>query len=220
MIACVSYYETIRRRHVQSRPENVEKSAKQKSEKCHRSRRKRLLEARAGVLQKEEEASLWKGVTADLMSDEEGCEVNGVKMWLVKPPFFRSPQLTDLCNTLQARLDADPKYRESHTSRRTEEGVFSTRAPPKNYNSERASQHLLQTSTPRLPRHTAAPMSDITNSNSNNNPPIAQQRSRPNSSARSLSFHDLSRSLEGYNEALEVRGDDFVDHLSDSLTAL
>ncbi|KAI8496913.1 hypothetical protein Bbelb_255680 [Branchiostoma belcheri] len=40
-------------------------------------------------------------VTADFMSDEEDSEVDGIKMKKVKRPSFVSPQLTDLCNTLQ-----------------------------------------------------------------------------------------------------------------------
>ncbi|MEQ2232483.1 hypothetical protein ILYODFUR_011871 [Ilyodon furcidens] len=60
----------VRRNFRCSQPDHAEKAtAIKKSARC-RSRRKRLLEARQSVLEAEELA-FWKGVTIDLMSDEE-----------------------------------------------------------------------------------------------------------------------------------------------------
>ncbi|XP_078612902.1 uncharacterized protein LOC144882766 [Branchiostoma floridae x Branchiostoma japonicum] len=140
--ACVTYYETVRRRFVDEQPENTEKTKKQKSEKRLRSRRKRLLECREGVLQSEEERWLWTGVTPDLMSDEDDSESDGIPVWLVRPPAFRSDKLSSLCGVLQSRLDADKRFRSSHTPRKTDPGVFSERLPPKSYDPERATQHI------------------------------------------------------------------------------
>ncbi|XP_078666336.1 uncharacterized protein LOC144908526 [Branchiostoma floridae x Branchiostoma belcheri] len=51
--ACVGYYETIRRKFVNSLPENKEKALKQKKDKKQRSRRQRLMDARGTALQTE-----------------------------------------------------------------------------------------------------------------------------------------------------------------------
>ncbi|MED6250349.1 hypothetical protein ATANTOWER_030425 [Ataeniobius toweri] len=69
-----------------------------------------LLEARQSVLEAEELA-FWKGVTIDLMSDEEDGSFEGASGWIVRPPSFRSQELNDLCLKLQRRLEAYPKYR-------------------------------------------------------------------------------------------------------------
>jgi hypothetical protein len=53
----------------------------------------------------EDEVGLWKCATIDLMSDEEDGIVGGVSGWIVRPPSFRSQELTELCATLQSRLE-------------------------------------------------------------------------------------------------------------------
>ncbi|MED6257996.1 hypothetical protein ATANTOWER_001457 [Ataeniobius toweri] len=87
-----------------------------------------LLEARLSVLEAEE-LSFWKGVTIDLMSDEEDGSFKGVSGWIVQPPRFRSQELSDLCVKLQKRLEADPNYSLTH-HRRLHIGEFSSRTPP------------------------------------------------------------------------------------------
>ena len=62
-----------------------------------------LLEARQSVLA-EYEVGLRKCASIDLMSDEEDGIVGGVSGWIVRPPSFRSQELTELCATLQSRL--------------------------------------------------------------------------------------------------------------------
>ncbi|XP_035698319.1 uncharacterized protein LOC118431306 [Branchiostoma floridae] len=154
------------------------------------------------------------------MSDEEDAEVDGIAVWLVKPPSFRAPALTDLCNALQTRLDEDPKYRASHTPRRKEEGVFSTRDPPTKYDPEKASRHLAGAppADARPPRRrTSTPMSDITNCNPTTTP-APPSRPNPATSVRSLSFQD-SMAMEGFNEAREVQQNelDSFDMFEDSM---
>ncbi|MEQ2250045.1 hypothetical protein ILYODFUR_035868 [Ilyodon furcidens] len=84
-----------------------------------------LLEARQSVLEAEE-LSFWKGVTIDLMSDEEDGSFEGVSGWIVR---FRGQELSDLCVKLQKRLEADAKYSLTH-HRRLHIGEFSSRTPP------------------------------------------------------------------------------------------
>ena len=62
----------------------------------------------------EDEVDLWKCATTDLMSEEGDGGVSG---WIVRPPSFRSQELTELCATLQSRLEARPKYRATHHRR-------------------------------------------------------------------------------------------------------
>ena len=85
----------------------------------------------------EDEVDLWKCATIDLMSDEEDGIVDGVSGWIVRPPSFRSRELTELCATLQSRLEAIPKYRATH-HRRLQNGPYSDRMPPVTYSSEAA----------------------------------------------------------------------------------
>ncbi|KAK9963454.1 hypothetical protein ABG768_006639, partial [Culter alburnus] len=132
--ACKTYYETVRRSfrykhpYLASQAEAVKRSARS------RARRKRLLEARQSVLA-EDEVGLWKCATIDLMSDEEDGIVGGVSGWIVRPPSFRSQELTELCATLQSRLEAIPKYRATH-HRRLQNGLNSDRMPLVTYSSE------------------------------------------------------------------------------------
>ncbi|XP_054865252.1 uncharacterized protein C14orf93 homolog [Amphiprion ocellaris] len=72
-----------------------------KSSAPSRHRRKRLLDARKTVLAPDEE-DFWKGITADMMSDEEDGSVDGVRGWIVRPPSFHSQELANLCAALQA----------------------------------------------------------------------------------------------------------------------
>ncbi|XP_035987888.1 uncharacterized protein C14orf93-like [Fundulus heteroclitus] len=97
-----------------------------------RARRKKLLESRQSVLA-DDEVELWKSATVDLMSDEEDGVVGGVSGWIVRPPSFCRPDLSELCVKLQSRLEATPKYRATH-SRRLHNGPASERMPPVTYN--------------------------------------------------------------------------------------
>ncbi|XP_045921445.1 uncharacterized protein LOC123980899 isoform X3 [Micropterus dolomieu] len=126
--ACKTHYETVRRNFRYSQPDLADKATAIKSSARCRSRRKRLLAARQSVLAADEVA-LWKGVTIDLMSDEEDGSFEGVSGWIVRPPSYRSQELTDLCATLQARLEASPKYTALH-HRRLHKGPYSDRKPP------------------------------------------------------------------------------------------
>ncbi|XP_041960219.1 uncharacterized protein LOC121718884 isoform X12 [Alosa sapidissima] len=131
--ACKTYYETVRRNFRYKQPDLASQAETAKSSARSRSRRKRLLEARQSVLA-EDEVELWKSATIDLMSDEEDGIVDGVSGWIVRPPSFRSQELTELCATLQSRLEAIPKYRATH-HRRLLKGPNSDRMPPVTYSS-------------------------------------------------------------------------------------
>ncbi|XP_051246965.1 uncharacterized protein C14orf93-like [Dicentrarchus labrax] len=114
--ACKTYYETVRRSFRYKQPDLAPQAEAVKSSARSRSRRKRLLEAGQSVLDEEEE-ELWKSATIDLMSDEKDSIVGGVSGWIVRPPSFGSQELTELCATLQSRLEATPKYRATHHRR-------------------------------------------------------------------------------------------------------
>ncbi|XP_067272564.1 uncharacterized protein C14orf93-like [Pseudorasbora parva] len=92
--ACKTYYETVRRSFRYKHPDLASQAEAVKSSARSRSRRKRLLEARQSVLA-EDEVGLWKCATIDLMSDEEDGIVGGVSGWIVRPPSFRSQELTE-----------------------------------------------------------------------------------------------------------------------------
>ncbi|MED6244288.1 hypothetical protein ATANTOWER_002849 [Ataeniobius toweri] len=79
---------------------------------------------RQGSVLEAKALAFWKGVTIDLMSDEEDGSFEGVSGWIVWPPRFRSQELSDLCLKLQKRLEADPKYSVTH-HRRLHIGAFS-----------------------------------------------------------------------------------------------
>ncbi|TDH04035.1 hypothetical protein EPR50_G00148050 [Perca flavescens] len=114
--ACKTYYETVRRSFRYKQPDLASQAEAVKSSARSRSRRKRLLEARQSVLA-EDEVDLWKCATIDLMSDEEDGIVDSVSGWIVRPPSSRSQELTELCATLQSRLEVIPKYRAMHHRR-------------------------------------------------------------------------------------------------------
>ncbi|KAM4538021.1 uncharacterized protein C14orf93-like [Fundulus diaphanus] len=134
--ACKTYYETVRRSFRYTQPENSLRAEAAKNSARSRARRKRLLESRQSVLA-DEEVELWKSATVDLMSDEEDGVVGGVSGWIVRPPSFRRPDLSELCAKLQSRLEATPKYRATH-GRRLHIGPASERTPPVTYNPEEA----------------------------------------------------------------------------------
>ncbi|XP_066528970.1 uncharacterized protein C14orf93-like [Hoplias malabaricus] len=105
-----------------------------------KSSEEELLEARAKVLSPDE-IDLWRGITSDLMSDEEEDTSEGVSVRIVRPPYFRSQELSDLCAKLQARLQDNPKYMATHR-RRLSIGSCSDRLPSSWYDPEAAKRHL------------------------------------------------------------------------------
>ena len=86
----------------------------------------------------EDEVDLSKCITIDLMSDEEDGGVSG---WIVQPLPFRSQELTELCATLQSRLEAIPKYRAMY-HRHLQNGLYSYRMPPVTYHCEAANRNF------------------------------------------------------------------------------
>ncbi|KAG1925919.1 uncharacterized protein C14orf93 homolog [Pimephales promelas] len=139
--ACKTYYETVRRNFRYKQPDLASQAEAVKSSARSRARRKRLLEARQSVLA-EDEVDLWKSATIDLMSDEEDGIVDGVSGWIVRPPSFRSQELTELCATLQSRLEAMPKYRATH-HRRLQTGPNSDRMPLVTCSSEAENRNFM-----------------------------------------------------------------------------
>ncbi|XP_016418149.1 uncharacterized protein C14orf93 homolog [Sinocyclocheilus rhinocerous] len=103
----------LRRNFRYSQPELVSVAASTKTLARSHQRRKRLLEARQSVLA-EDEVDFWRGITADMMSDEEDGTIDGVSGWIVRTPSFRSQELSILCSTLQARLEASTKHAALH----------------------------------------------------------------------------------------------------------
>ena len=95
-----------------------------------------LLDARKTVLAPDEE-DFWKGITADMMSDEEDGSVDGVRGWIVRPPSFHSQELANLC----AALQADVKYTALH-HRCFHNGQPSDRLKPLKYNTAAARKHF------------------------------------------------------------------------------
>ncbi|ETE64663.1 putative protein C14orf93, partial [Ophiophagus hannah] len=93
--ACVAYFLTKRREYRNSL--NPFKGLKEKEEKKLRSRRYRLLGS--------DEQRLWRGVTEELMSDEEDS-AREAGVWVARPPRFRATPLSQLCY----RLDANSKH--------------------------------------------------------------------------------------------------------------
>ncbi|XP_062257385.1 uncharacterized protein C14orf93 homolog [Platichthys flesus] len=146
--ACKTYYETLRRNFRYSQPDLVDQAAALKSAGRSRQRRKRLLEARESVLLADE-LEFWRGTTIDMMSDEEDGECEGGSGWVVRCPTFRSQELTDLCATLQTRLEACPKYAATH-HRRLYTGDISERVPPRTYDQVAAMRHFKPHMMPKL----------------------------------------------------------------------
>ncbi|KAM6963531.1 uncharacterized protein C14orf93-like [Tautogolabrus adspersus] len=138
--ACKTYYETVRRNFRYNQPDLAAQAAAIKSAARSRQRRKRLLEARRAVLA-EDEMDAWSGVTIDMMSEEEDGTADGEVGWIVKPPSFRSKELSELCAVLQERLEGDPKYVATH-HKRLRVGSPSDRATPNTYEPEAANIHI------------------------------------------------------------------------------
>ena len=88
-----------------------------------------------------EEVDFWRGITTDMMSDEEDGTFGEASGWIVRPPSFQSQEHTDLCARLQARLEACPKYTATH-HRRLYVGPNSDRMPPNTYDAEAAKRHF------------------------------------------------------------------------------
>ncbi|XP_051798314.1 uncharacterized protein LOC127531921 [Acanthochromis polyacanthus] len=146
--ACKTHFETLRRNYRYSQPSMVDQAGAIKSSARSRQRRKRLLDARKTVLAPDE-VELWRGVTADMMSDEEDGSVDGVSGWIVRPPSFRSQELSELCAALQARLEADLKYTALH-HRRLQTGQPSDRMTPNKYDLAAAKRHFKPELMPKL----------------------------------------------------------------------
>ncbi|XP_060884777.1 uncharacterized protein C14orf93-like [Labrus mixtus] len=138
--ACKTYYETVRRNFRYNQPNLAAQAAAIKSAARSRQRRKRLLEARRAVLAKDE-MDAWSGVTIDMMSDEEDGMADGEVGWIVRPPSFRSRELSELCAVLQERLERDPKYVATH-HKRLRVGSPSDRAAQNTYEPEAAKRHI------------------------------------------------------------------------------
>ncbi|XP_038159425.1 uncharacterized protein C14orf93-like isoform X2 [Cyprinodon tularosa] len=142
--ACKMYYETVRRSFRYTQPENTLRAEATKHSARSQARGKRsrlylLLESRESVLA-DEEVELWKSATVNLMSDEEDGVVGA---WIVRPPSFRRPDLSELCDKLQSRLEATPKYRATH-SRRLHIGPALERMLPVTSNPEEANGQLTE----------------------------------------------------------------------------
>ncbi|XP_062237796.1 uncharacterized protein LOC133942587 [Platichthys flesus] len=138
--ACKTYYGTVRRNFCYSLPEHEHMGSARKSSARSRQRRKRLLVARQRVLLPDE-LEFWRGTTIEMMSDEEDGSSEGLSGWIVRPPSFRSQELSDLCAKLQTRLEADQKYTLTR-HRRLHTGADSERSPPRVYNPEDAKKHF------------------------------------------------------------------------------
>ncbi|KAI8485842.1 hypothetical protein Bbelb_363940 [Branchiostoma belcheri] len=168
-----------------------------------------LMDARGTALQTEDERRLWTGVTVDLMSDEEDAVSNGIAVWLMKPPAFRSTQLSQLCGVLQTRLDTGGKHSDGRKPRIREEAAVSDRQPPESYDPDLAPLHFRPGHLPRPARRPG--LATITNTVTNTPP------HRP-PAGRSLSFNDTDdtmspRALEGYNQPSLVSSLSLLDGL-------
>ncbi|KAL7387322.1 hypothetical protein ABVT39_021933 [Epinephelus coioides] len=129
--ACKTYYETVRRNFRYSQPDLADQAAAIKKQ-----RRKRLLEARRSVLATTEEVDFWRGITIDMMSDEEDHSVTGKLDGLeaVRPT---------VCGRLQERLEMNPKYVATH-HKRLHIGSPSDRLAPTQYDPDAAKRHLMR----------------------------------------------------------------------------
>ncbi|XP_030018525.1 uncharacterized protein C14orf93 homolog [Sphaeramia orbicularis] len=143
LAACKTYYETVRRNYRYSQPDLAGQAEAMKVSARNRQRRKRLLEARRGELANKEEMDMWKGVTIDLMSDEEDGTADGMSGWIVRPPSFRSVELSNLCEVLQQRLEENPKYVATHHKRLCT-GPPSDRVAPSHYDPDARKKHFLK----------------------------------------------------------------------------
>ncbi|XP_058247875.1 uncharacterized protein C14orf93 homolog [Hemibagrus wyckioides] len=111
VVACKTYYETVHRNFWYIL---ASVAAANKTSAWSRQKRKRLLEVRQSVLAVDE-VDFWRGITADMMSDEE--DDDGVSGCIVRPPSFRSQMLSNLWAKLQMSLEASSKYAALHHRR-------------------------------------------------------------------------------------------------------
>ncbi|XDV22965.1 hypothetical protein PO909_027704 [Leuciscus waleckii] len=106
---CKTYFETLRRKYSLAQPEKAQKRNTMKNTAKNRQRKRRLLETRSSVVQTNTERELWKTATIELVSDEDAI-VDGRPVWMVRSPPNRTTELSALCQVLQTRLEADPRY--------------------------------------------------------------------------------------------------------------
>ncbi|ROL55315.1 hypothetical protein DPX16_8946 [Anabarilius grahami] len=64
----------------------------------------------------EDEVGLWKCANIDLMSDEEDGIIDGVSGWIVRPPSFRSQELTERHAAVEIRGDSKVQGNAPQTS--------------------------------------------------------------------------------------------------------
>ncbi|KAK7137782.1 hypothetical protein R3I94_013434 [Phoxinus phoxinus] len=114
---CKTYFETLRRKYNLSQPEKSQLRDAIKTGAKNRQRKRRLLDSRSKVVQTDAERELWQTATVELMSDEEDAIVDGRPVWIVRSPSHRNPQLSELCEELQRRLEADMRYTILHHQR-------------------------------------------------------------------------------------------------------
>lgn len=86
----------------------------------------------------------WRGTTIDMMYNQENGTVEGFHGWIVPHPFFRSQELTNICATFQARVEAKPKY-STRNHRRLYTGEHSDQMPPNTYDLKAAKRHFKET---------------------------------------------------------------------------
>ncbi len=82
-----------------------------------------LMESRSRVIKTDAERELWQTATLELMSDEEDAIVDERPVWVVRSPPHRNQQLSDLCQQLQRRLEADMRYALTHRQRIRADGT-------------------------------------------------------------------------------------------------
>ncbi|KAG7330469.1 hypothetical protein KOW79_006691 [Hemibagrus wyckioides] len=98
---------TMHRNFRYSQPDlaNVAAANMTSTQSCQR--RKRLLEARQSVLAVDE-MDFWRGITADMMSDEEDGAVDGVSGWIGTSVYQLNVQPVEECLTSQLRVTESP----------------------------------------------------------------------------------------------------------------
>ncbi|GAA6087807.1 uncharacterized protein C14orf93 homolog [Tachysurus ichikawai] len=84
-VACKRYYETVHRHFPYSQPKLAGVSTATKTSAWRLQKRKSPLPPRQSVLAVDE-VDLWKGITANMMSDGEDGSIDGVSGWIVFQP--------------------------------------------------------------------------------------------------------------------------------------
>lgn len=82
-----------------------------------------LLESRSRVIQTDAERELWQTAILDPMSDEEDAMVDGRPVLVVNSPPHRNPLLSELCQQLQSKLEADMHYALTHHQHVRADGI-------------------------------------------------------------------------------------------------